>query len=200
SGGYYIASAATEIFTVPSTITGSIGVVGGKLAFGAGLAKIGIRTETVARTDRARLFSPFKPFDEAEREVVLDLMRTAYDLFVDRVAEGRGLERELVLAAAEGRVWSGAQALEAGLVTRLGTLADAVERARELGGLPAGPVEIFPPPRTMMEILGELFSGSESGVLAAARRHPSGRHALLVASLLFRQRVLAVAPFAFEIR
>ncbi len=200
SGGYYVAAAATEVFASASTITGSIGVVGGKLAIGDGLAKIGVRTETVARTERARLFSPFSPFDDAEREVVLGLMRAAYDLFVDRVAEGRGLERGRVLAAAEGRVWSGAQALEAGLVTRLGTLADAVERARKLGSLPAGPVEIFPPPKTLMERIGEALTGPQTGALAAARRHPSGRHALLVASLLFRQRVLAVAPYALEVR
>jgi protease-4 len=200
SGGYYVAAAATEVFAAPSTITGSIGVVGGKLAIGEGLAKIGVRSEILARTDRARLFSPFAPFDDAEREAVLGLMRSAYDLFVDRVAEGRDMEREQVLAAAEGRVWSGAQALEAGLVTRLGTLADAVERARELGGLPAGPVEIFPPQKTMMEVLGELLAGSESGVLVTARRHPAGRHALLVAALLLERRVLAVAPFALEVR
>jgi protease-4 len=200
SGGYYVAAAATEVFASASTITGSIGVVGGKLAIGDGLQRIGVRAETVARTERARLFSPFTPFDEQEREVVLDLMRAAYDLFVDRVAEGRDLPRERVLAAAEGRVWSGAQALEVGLVTRLGTLADAVERARELGGLPAGPVEIFPPPRNLMELLGEALAGSGSGVLAAARRRPAGRHALLLASGLWEQRVLALAPFAFEVR
>jgi len=200
SGGYYMASAATEVFASPTTITGSIGVVGGKLVIGEGLSRIGVEVETVASTERAHLFSPFTPFAEGEREVVLQLMRTAYDLFVDRVAEGRALDRDAVLAAAEGRIWSGFQAREKGLVTTLGTMADAVERARELGGLPGGPVDLFPPPKSVMELIGEALAGSEVGVLAVLRRRPAGRHALLLASGLLERRVLAVAPFAIEVR
>lgn len=200
SGGYYVASAATEVFAAPGTITGSIGVVGGKLVIGEGLSRIGVGVESISSTARARLFSPFSPFDDGEREVVLELMRSAYDLFVDRVAEGRSLERETVLDAAEGRIWSGLQAREAGLVTTLGSLFEAVERARELGGLPGGPVEIFPPPKSMMDLIGEALSGSGGGALVLARRYPAGRHALALASGLFEQRVQAMAPFAIDIR
>jgi len=200
SGGYYVAAPATEVFAAGTTITGSIGVVGGKLVLGDTLTKIGVKTETLSRGARSTIGSPLTPFTDEEREVVRALMQDSYDLFVDRVVTGRGLSRDKVLAAAEGRAWTGSQALKQGLLTRTGTLGDAIERARELGSLPGGPVQIHPEPKSFMEILSEAFADQGTGVLAAARRLGPGRRALALASLLRRQHVLAFTPLYVEVR
>jgi protease-4 len=200
SGGYYIASPATEVIAAGTTLTGSIGVIGGKLVLGDTLTKIGVHTETMSRGKRATIGSPLTPFSEEERAVVEALMQDAYDLFVERIVSGRGMARDKVLAAAEGRVWTGSQALTQGLITRVGTLADAVERARALGSLPGGPVRIHPEPKSFMEILSEAFSDQGGGVLAAARRFGPGRRALALFSLLRRQHVLAFTPVFVDIR
>jgi protease-4 len=200
SGGYYIAAGATEILAGEPTLTGSIGVVGGKLVLGDTLTKIGVHVETLSRGQRAAIGSPLKPFTDEERVAVQLLMQDAYDMFVDRIVSGQGIPRDKVLAAAEGRVWTGAQAIDAGLLTGTGTLNDAIERARKLGQLPGGPVEIHPKPKTFMEILSEAFADQETGVIAAARRLGPGRRALALASLLRSQRVLAFAPLHIEVR
>ena len=119
-----------------------------------------------------------------------------------RVVEGRALDRSHVLEVAEGRVWTGSQALGAKLVTTEGTLHDAIERARTLGSLPGGPVEIHPKPKSFMELLSEAMGQSEMGgaSMSLARSLPAGRRALALASLLRRQRVLAFAPVVLEVR
>ncbi len=201
SGGYYIASAATEIYASPATITGSIGVVGGKIVFSDGATKIGIHTERIQTAKRASLTSPFSPFNDDERQAMQQLMQQIYNQFVDRVATGRKLERAKVLQVAEGRVWTGSQAIESGLVDTAGTLADAVERARSLGQLPPGaPADVYPEPKNLMEILGEALADPEAAtVLALARRHRSMRQALALTTLLLDHQVLAFAPTFFEI-
>jgi protease IV len=199
SGGYYIASAASEIVAEPATLTGSVGVVGGKIVLEGALGKLGVKTETINRGSRASLASPMHPFTDDERQVMTKLMQTAYDMFVDRVAEGRKLDRKLVLAAAEGRVWTGAQARDRKLVDRLGGLSDAVARARELGKLPAGaPLDIFPKPKTFFEMIGERLSEPEA--VAGLRYVPAGRKALSLVSLFLGEKVLAFAPVLFEVR
>jgi len=200
SGGYYIASAATEVFASPTTLTGSIGVVGGKIVLTDAMGKIGVHTETLQRGERAAIASPFRLFSEEERGVVNDLMREAYDLFVDRVVEGRGIDRAAVLSAAEGRVWTGSQAAQMGLVTKAGTLHDAIERARELASLPGGPVQIHPEPKNLMEIIGEALGDPGMGAVSVARRFPAGARALALASLLGSNRVVAFEPTVIEIR
>jgi protease IV len=200
SGGYYVASAGREIYAAEGTLTGSIGVIGGKLVVSDAMKEIGVTTETLTRGDRAALASPFRAFTAGERAALEELIRSSYDLFVDRVAAGRGLSRDEVLAAAEGRVWTGAQALDQNLVTSVGTLHDALERARELGELPGGAVEIHPPPRSLMEMLSETLGSGGSAALVAARRLPSGRQALALASLLGEHRLLAFSPLVFRVR
>lgn len=200
SGGYYIAAASTEVFASGSTLTGSIGVVGGKIVIGEGLGKIGVRTGAVERGRRASIASPFRPFSEEERALVTAQMREAYDLFVDRVAEGRSLPREQVLAAAEGRVWTGKQALERKLVDRLGALGAAIERARELSGAAGVPAELYPAPKSFMEELGEKLSQQGGAAFSFARRTAVGRRALAMGGLLLDNRVLAFAPLSLEVR
>jgi protease-4 len=202
SGGYYIASAATEAFASPSTITGSIGVVGGKIVLGDAATKLGINTERISTGNRANLESPFSPFSKDERQALAKLMRSTYDLFIERIVEGRNLEQSKVLEIAEGRAWTGSQAVKLGLVDKLGNLSDAIERARVLASMPAGTkVEILPKPKNFFELLSETFSEPQALLTrATAQGHPSIRHALSITSLLAKHRVLAYTEALFEIR
>jgi protease IV len=197
SGGYYIASAATEVFAAPATLTGSIGVVGGKLVFSEAAVKMGIHSERLETGKRASLNSPFTRFNETERQIITEMMQSAYDLFVNRVVEGRKLTREKVLASAEGRVWTGSQAHERGLVNHLGGITAAVARARVLANVPAGvPLEVVPKPKSFMELMGEALSEPEAKVTrVVAGKHPSLLYGLSVSVLLMRERVLAMAPY-----
>ncbi len=200
SGGYYIASAGTEIFSSAATITGSIGVVGGKIVFSEAAAKYGIKTERLTTGKRAAWSSPFSKFSDDERAAISKLMHTAYDLFIERVTTGRKLEREKVLAVAEGRVWTGSQALKHGLVDKLGNLDDALARAREIASLPAGaPVEMLPRTKSFMELLSEALSESESPEVRLIAQRPSAKRALAMGQLLLHRRILTYAPILFEI-
>ncbi len=201
SGGYYIASAATEILSIPATITGSIGVLGGKIVFSEAATKLGIHSERIQTGKRAGLGSPFTRFTDDERGAIERTMMSAYNLFVDRVVEGRNLERAKVLEVAEGRVWTGTQAVKFGLVTRMGSLDDAVNRARELAKTAAGtPVEIVPKPKNFMEMIGEAFGEPQAVAALQATKHiPAARAALSAVSLLMRERVLALSPIFVNI-
>ena len=137
SGGYYVATAAREILVPPTAVTGSIGVVGYLPQVGELLAKVGVRVEVLKEGRLKDMASPLRPLTPEEREVVQGLLREAYELFVQRVAEGRGMPREKVLALADGRIYSGKQAVALGLADREGYLEDAARRAAELAGLEA---------------------------------------------------------------
>ncbi len=157
SGGYYIACGAKKIFARPDTLTGSIGVVGGKLVLGDALEKIGVRTYYIARGKHADMWLPLQRWDDDERALVQGLMQATYDTFIDRVAAGRSFDRARVQEIAQGRVWTGAAALERGLVDALGGLDDALAEARRLGGLdPDAPIEVYPPEPTLRDIVASL--------------------------------------------
>jgi protease-4 len=135
SGGYYAAMAADAIVANPATITGSIGVITGKLVFRDLKERLGVVSDAVRTNANADTWSTDVPFTEqqrADREAEADLI---YADFVQRVAQGRNLSTEEVDAVARGRVWTGADALERGLVDELGGLRTAVRRAKILAGL-----------------------------------------------------------------
>jgi protease-4 len=135
SGGYYIAAGADAVVANPGTITGSIGVVTGKLIARDLKDRLGVGNDTVrtnANADAWSVNAPFTPEQQAQVEAEADLF---YDDFVARVAEGRKLSVDAVDAVARGRVWTGADALEHGLVDELGGLRTAVRRAKVLAGL-----------------------------------------------------------------
>jgi protease-4 len=162
SGGYYIAVAADRIVAAPGTLTGSIGVVGGKVAVGPGLEKAGIHTDVVSKGRNAGWLSINEPFTDSERDAFLATMKDVYRLFTTKVAAGRKLDVEKVATLAEGRVFTGRMAKEAGLVDRLGTLDDAIDEARKLAGIPADETidrVLLPEPRGLFE---DLF-GSAGG-------------------------------------
>jgi protease-4 len=135
SGGYYIAVAADRIVAAPGTLTGSIGVVGGKIAVGGALERYGVHTDVVSKGRNAGWLSTQTPFTADEREAFLGTMKDVYRLFTTKVAKGRKLDVEKMPELAEGRVYTGRMAKEAGLVDRLGTLDDAIDEAKELAGI-----------------------------------------------------------------
>lgn len=132
SGGYYIAARASRIVAEPATITGSIGVVTGKFATGRFQEELlGITHDPLQRGANADLFSQLTPFDERQMPRMRERVDEIYGRFLDHVAEGRKLERSAVEAVAAGRVWTGHDALAAGLVDELGGLDRAIALARE---------------------------------------------------------------------
>ncbi|BBZ45791.1 signal peptide peptidase SppA [Mycobacterium parmense] len=135
SGGYYVSMGADAIVANPGTITGSIGVLTGKLVVRDLLHRLGVGSDTVrtnANADAWSIDSPFTPEQRAHREAEADLV---YTDFIERAAEGRNLSVEAVDHVAQGRVWTGADALERGLVDELGGFRAAVRRAKVLAGL-----------------------------------------------------------------
>jgi len=135
SGGYYIACNADSIVAEPTTITGSIGVFGmipniTKLA-----ENIGINAEQVGTNRQSVSYSPFEPMSDDFYKVTKEGIEDVYATFVDRVAEGRGMTTAQVDSIAQGRVWTGVEALDNGLVDKLGSLEDAIEMAAELADI-----------------------------------------------------------------
>jgi len=190
SGGYYIASAANKIVASPGTLTGSIGVVGGKIVLDGLFKKVNARTELIKRGERAGWSSPGQPFTEGEKIAFEAMLAKIYELFLSRVAAGRNLAVEEVSKAAEGRVLSGKQALEMKLADELGGIEDAVMLARKLGELDAkAPIEIYPRSRGFLEMLGERI-GREAEPDTIA---PDMVRASILRLLFEREKVLALA-------
>ena len=156
SGGYYIATPADVVVAQPGTLTGSIGVVGGKFAIGETLEKLGLNVETITDGAMAEMNSPFSPFSDETRARVQRQIDATYETFVQRVADGREMSRDDVHAIAQGRVWTGRQAKDRGLVDELGGLRRALELAKERAGIDADrevTVVPFPRPRSFFETL-----------------------------------------------
>jgi len=148
SGGYYVAAAASAIVAEAATVTGSIGVVGGKLDLSGLYERLGVGRDGVERGARAGLFSEARGFSPDERKAVREGMESAYERFVARVAEGRALTPERVLECAGGRVWSGRAAQARGLVDALGGPLEAIAEALRRAGLdPEGRVALGVAPR-----------------------------------------------------
>jgi len=225
SGGYYLASAGQVIFAEPGSIVGSMGVVGGKLAFGRSLNQIGVHAETFPANPqptagaRAAYASMFTEWDDATRARVLESMTAVYDLFLSRVAEGRGSSVDKIAPFAEGRIFSGSQGREHGLIDEIGGLSAAITKARELAKLPAdAEVEAVGAPRGIWAALGGVASReaplSESAARLAAAELPTealeqafgrlapevSRFAMALMPLAEGERALTVVPFAFVVR
>jgi protease-4 len=168
SGGYLAAAGADVILAEPSTLTGSIGVFVVKPELSGLLSKLGVTRVAWSRGELAQLQSIGKPWTEKERKAVEKQVEAFYELFVARVAEGRKLPHEKAAAVAGGRVWTGKQALDRGLVDRLGSLRDAVALAASRAGV-EGEVEV----RTAegggtMPLLAGALAGAGRGPLERA--------------------------------
>jgi protease-4 len=181
SGGYYISMAAQKIYAEPGTLTGSIGVVGGKLAIGGTLNKLGIKTEIISRGANSGILSIDKPFSDSERKAMRALMKDVYDQFLDKALEGRKkagkkMTREELVKLAGGRIWTGRQAKENGLIDELGTLEDAIAAARALAKLPAKlpngkepELLLLPKSKSFLDTLLEDMAGSQAPGLNAGQ-------------------------------
>ena len=160
SGGYYISAGADQIFAERGTVTGSIGVVGMKIAIGGALEKFGIETHGQKRGRFADTMSMTKPMSETEVELIRRSMLDIYGTFKQRILDGRGdrIKGDLE-GLAGGRVHVGSAALKSGLVDQLGGLAEAIRYAEEKAGLESPPVYMLPEPKGMMD---GLFSPPQS--------------------------------------
>lgn len=147
SGGYYVLTHAQHIIAAPTTLTGSIGVLVGKFVQEQFNQKYGFQADVVQRGELARIYSSHKAFSEHERDKVTQFISEVYDRFTARVADGRNLSQTRVDELGRGRVYSGADAYELGLVDELGDIELGIMRARELAGLPEhSPVWNVPAP------------------------------------------------------
>jgi protease-4 len=158
SGGYYIAMAAGTIVAEPGTITGSIGVLGGKLNLRGLYNKVGLTKEIITRGRNANLYSDYDNFTPTERERLEKLLETIYGIFVQKAAAGRGKTEAELHEIAQGRIWTGKQAKAVGLVDELGGLDAALAIAKKRVALsPDAPVDIIvlPKPKTFLEMLME---------------------------------------------
>lgn len=155
SGGYLMATNADWIVAHPGTLTGSIGVFGGKFDLSGAYGKLGLTQHRFHRGELSNLLSLSSPFSDQGRKVFRDYLENFYEVFVSRVAEGRGMAFDAVHEVAQGRVWTGTQALEHGLVDALGGVDAAVAKAAELAEISDWTIRRLPERRTFFELLME---------------------------------------------
>ncbi|GGO64884.1 signal peptide peptidase SppA [Nonomuraea cavernae] len=184
SGGYFVSMAADVIIAQPGTLTGSIGVFGGKPVLTELLEKIGVNSELVAEGANAGMFSTSRGFSPEQWERVNAWLDRIYDDFVGKVAECRDLSRERTHELARGRVWTGADAQERGLVDELGGLEDALRLARERARLADdAPVRLYPRLNPLERLRGPESSEDKAAALARVRVDAWGPLARLSAEL-----------------
>jgi len=164
SGGYYIASGADRILAEPTTITGSIGVFGTIPNISELAEDIGINAEQVATNTNSTEYSLFEPMSPKFRDVITESIEATYQTFLTRVAEGRNMSMERADSLAQGRVWSGVEALELGLVDQLGGLEDAISEAAELAEISSYSIRRYPRYKSNFEMLMEDLSGAKTKV------------------------------------
>jgi len=166
SGGYYIAMPADRVLASAGTITGSIGVLAGKQVIREMLERVGVRRESVTDGRYADMFSSDRPFDEDEWQRLEGWLDRVYDDFTSKAAEDRGMPVEDLRAVARGRVWTGSDALDHGLVDELGGIERAVQVACEQAGVDRGEVDLRTMPKP--KPLERLFPAENSESPAAA--------------------------------
>jgi len=206
SGGYYIAMPGHVIVAQPGTLTGSIGIFSGKFVTSGTYNKVGINIEAVSEGAYAQMYSPSRPFNAAERAKIEEHMQAFYDQFVEKVAESRSSTPEKIDAIAQGRVWTGRQARERGLVDELGGLPRAIAIAQQRAGIAkdaAVQVVTYPPRPSVFEALSSTFGGTDSMrvSLAEALLSRQDREALTAMrrpmQMLRRGESLALLPWVF---
>ncbi|HEX6961248.1 MAG TPA: signal peptide peptidase SppA, partial [Lacipirellula sp.] len=211
SGGYYISMGADRIFAEPGTVTGSIGVVGGKMAMKGLFDKLGIDTESIARGENSGMFSSTAKFSKSEREVVEKMMKDVYEQFTSKAAKGRGLEQDELEKFAGGQVFTGRVAKRHGLVDEVGTLRDAIQSAKRLAGLDTDEkveIKVLPKPENPFEALfgADLDAEKEAsaqvlttiGVLAPELKGAL-QHAMQL-RMVMQEPVALMMPYWFEIK
>ncbi len=210
SGGYYISMGCTKIFAEQGTLTGSIGVVSGKIALKGLYDKIGITTDVVSRGRNSGWMSSDEPYTASEREVITRLMHDIYKQFTDKAALGRNMEITQLEGLAGGRLYTGQMAKQVKLVDDLGTLDDAVADAKRLAGLKEDDkVErlYLPKPKSFLEqLMGGSLTESETKSIAARSLNllaPDLMQHVEQAELLrrlFAEPAVVVMPYSVQVR
>lgn len=203
SGGYYVAMAAPDIVAQPGTLTGSIGIYAGKIVMGGTYEKLGMQVEALSIGKHAEMGSPVRPFNSDERAKLEGQLDVFYKQFVGKVATSRKMTPDAVDAVAQGRVWTGRQAKEKGLVDRLGGLESAIALAKERAKIPAAQqvdLVVYPPRRSLFEMLSKSFEGMDerAGIWALVGGRERRAAGVLTAPMLIFRRgePLALMPFA----
>lgn len=207
SGGYYISMGCDKIFAAPGTLTGSIGVVGGKIALGGLMEKVGLAVDTLEVGKNGTIMSVYKPFTDSERQAMKKLMEETYKQFVGKAAKGRKMDFAKLEKLAGGRIYSGRQAKAIGLVDEIGTLEDAIKSAKDLAKLSGSDdVEILsmPEPQGILEsLLGPLDAiDAKTPTLSTLLPEKARRilaRAERLATLLQAEPAVAIVPFEIEI-
>ncbi|MFN9721554.1 MAG: signal peptide peptidase SppA [Planctomycetota bacterium] len=206
SGGYYISMGAEKIFAEPGTITGSIGVVGGKIALDGLMKKFGVTTSIISRGKNSGVMSTTAGFSDSERETMQQMLNETYEQFTQKAAAGRKMDVAKLEELARGRVYTGRQAKEIGLVDELGTLADAIAEARRLVGDDKNTLELEDLPKAQSPL--EMLMGDSKRPDAAPfdvllqtvpnSLKPALRN-LSVLRVLAEERAVLVMPFTMSI-
>lgn len=204
SGGFYLSAPANEILARPTTLTGSIGVFGGKIVAGEGLRKVGVHVHELAEAPNATMLSPHKPFTDGQRERFRSMLQRFYDGFVERVAAGRDQTYDEVEPHCRGRVWTGRHAHERKLIDRYGDVHDAVDRARALAGLHHGGfvrADLSCNPRTYLEKQIEQMVKRVNPLAAMAESWlPASLRVQIQLAMENPTRPLAMLPFDLKVR
>jgi protease-4 len=171
SGGFYAALGADSILALPGSLTGSIGVIMEYPNVSELMEKVGVRMEVVKAGAQKDLGSPFRDLDPQDREILESLLEDVHTQFIETVAEARGMPVDEVRRLADGRVLSGQQALEAGLVDGLGNMNEAIALAGRMAGLGSDPRIVRPPredpPWVLDALLGTSTAKAIVGLLKA---------------------------------
>ncbi|WP_430427763.1 signal peptide peptidase SppA [Maribacter litoralis] len=204
SGGYYIAAGANKIYAEPTTITGSIGVFGTVPNLTELADNVGINAEQVGTNKNAVEYSLFEPMQDSFKNQVQESIEETYETFLQRVSQGRGMTMAQVDSVAQGRVWSGTEALEIGLVDELGNLDDAIAAAAEMAELSAYGVKKFPKYKSGFERFMEDLEGASVRVKENLLKDEIGEEAYQVLkelkSLKKQSGIQAKMPFALDIK
>lgn len=202
SGGYYIACNANTIFAENNTITGSIGVFGILPNFTQLATKIGINTEQVKTHENAANYSPFVPLDEKFKAVTLEGVEHIYKTFVTHVAQGRKMTFAQVDAIAQGRVWSGSEALKKGLVDKIGGLDDAIHEAARLAKTKSYNTQNYPEyEKNFNDLLENLpFANSKADFIKEEIGEENYKIMEQIKRLQSQKGVQAMMPFEINIQ
>ncbi len=174
SGGFWVSTPAAKVIADPGTITGSIGVLGGKFNVAGAADAMGIASGAVSRGANATMFDSFTDFTPAQEQIFRDqILGDTYQYFLKLVAAQRHMTVAQVDAVAQGRVWTGDQALRAKLIDRLGTMTDAIAEAKRLAGIGAATRVQLEELPTQVGPLGKLLSGQIVGLASAQERVPA---------------------------
>ncbi|HVB38430.1 MAG TPA: signal peptide peptidase SppA, partial [Vicinamibacterales bacterium] len=204
SGGYYIALPAQVIVAQPGTLTGSIGIFGGKMVTGGTFAKLGAAIDAVSVGKNAQMNSPARPYTPEEQAKLEQQLQAFYDQFVEKAAAARHKTPEQIDAIGQGRVWTGRQARANGLVDELGGLDRAIAIAKARAKIPAGQsvqLVVYPARRSLYEMIASQFGGTGESALLSAFFTPGERQAVAALQaplVLFRRgEPLALMPYSF---